>query len=69
MTDHHKEILCGEDSSLRVEHLVGTSWTGDKAGFALTARTGHICASTHIKKLEPVPALLGQDMPRAEAFK
>ena len=59
MADHHKKVLCGKDSSLRVGHLVGASGTGDKSGFALTARTGRIRASTQFKKLEPGPALLG----------
>ena len=62
MTDHYEEILLGKDARVRVGHLVGTSRTGDVAGLALTERTGKVGASTHVKELEPGPALLGQHM-------
>jgi hypothetical protein len=68
VTDHYKEVLFGKDSCVRVGHLVVASGTGKSTSLALTERTGRICASAHVKKLEPGPALVGQRMTPVDPF-
>lgn len=68
MADYHKEVPFGTNTRLLFRQGILAPGTDECAGFVLTERTGRIPAATHVEKLEPGPALVGQRMTSFQPF-